>query len=65
VPVSAPIEKSSFYRALKAENDEIDRIKWLESEKSGHDIGILKARWLWVSKYKSLWYRKTWGSGKK
>lgn len=41
-PKSTPVflERSSTYLNLKAEKDEIDRHKWIESEKAGYDIGF-------------------------
>lgn len=39
----------------KAVRDEIDRYKWIESEKAGHDIGFERASQEWLSKFSSVW----------
>ena len=46
---------SKMYLFLKLENQEIDKLKWIESEKLGRDIGRHKAVFLWVTKYRSGW----------
>lgn len=46
---------SSYYRFLKKEQQEIDKLKWIESEKQGHDIGKEKAVLLWVKNYRAKW----------
>ena len=63
--VSIQIEESSLYRILKAEQEEINRLKWIESEKSGYDIGWHHAWFIWTRKYKSAWFRRIYESGKK
>lgn len=37
---------------------EIERHKWLESEKAGHDIGFEKASRDWVNRYSREWMRQ-------
>lgn len=39
----------------RAEEAEIARLKWLESEKRGHDIGIYYAEWLWLTRHRAAW----------
>ena len=34
---------------------EIQRHKWIESEKAGHDIGFEKALLDWIVKHRSSW----------
>ena len=34
---------------------EIDRFKWIESEKAGHDIGFEKASRQWLDRYAASW----------
>jgi hypothetical protein len=46
-----------LYRELKAEQDEILRHKWFESEKVGHDVGIDVAVIDWKLKHGSRWRR--------
>ena len=59
------ISRSSYYRILKAEQDEINRLKWIESEKAGRDIGWHHAWFLWTTKHKSTWFSEIYASGKK
>ncbi len=44
-----------IYQFLLAMRSEIDKHKWIESEKAGHDIGLELAMIDWVMKYKSGW----------
>ena len=37
---------------------EIDRHKWFESEKAGHDIGFEKAAASWIKLYSKEWLKK-------
>jgi hypothetical protein len=46
---------SSFYHALTSEYNEIQELKWLESEKANADIGIDLAITIWVREHKSGW----------
>ena len=46
---------SSYYQLLKQERQEIDKLKWIESEKRGYDIGKEKAVLIWVKKYRCKW----------
>jgi hypothetical protein len=46
---------SSYYRFLKQEQQEIEKLKWIESEKIGRDIGNNKAVFLWTKNYRSKW----------
>jgi len=51
--------KSSF--DLKSETqavvEEILRYKWLESEKSGQDIGMSRAAKEWISRHYDRWFK--------
>lgn len=49
-------EKSLYYRHVVDESKEIDKHKWIESEKAGEDIGKDKARWSWVCHHKNDWH---------
>ena len=49
------ITKSSIYREFLAERDEILRHKWIESEKSGIDIGFDRALVEWVVNHRAKW----------
>ena len=49
-------ERSLYYRHVVDECNEIDKHKWIESEKSGFDIGKDKARWSWITHHKNKWH---------
>ena len=49
------IKSSKLYKKFQEEKNEIDRLKWLESEKAGFDIGKEKAFYTWVIKHKKEW----------
>jgi hypothetical protein len=53
------VKQSLLYREFQAEQEEILRHKWYESEKKGHDIGFELAQVDWRIKYGSQW-RKEW-----
>jgi|TARA_R110000764_G_scaffold125440_2_gene212902 hypothetical protein len=46
---------SSLYKEFLAERDEILKLKWIESEKKGKDIGFEVALLTWVKKHRSEW----------
>ena len=39
------------------EQQEIDKLKWIESEKEGRDIGKNKAVFLWTKFYRKNWIK--------
>ena len=49
------VKNSVLYREFLAEREEILRHKWIESEKTGHDIGFEKALLEWIVKHRSTW----------
>jgi hypothetical protein len=49
------IHNSVTYTEFLAERDEILRHKWIESEKTGNDIGFERALIEWVTRYRSAW----------
>ena len=51
-------KRSSLYQEFLAERDEILKHKWIESEKSGKDIGFERALLDWIRKHRQDW-RKT------
>ena len=55
---SALVKNSVLYKEFIAEREEILRHKWIESEKTGHDIGFEKALLDWIVKYRSTWREK-------
>jgi hypothetical protein len=46
---------STVYQEFLAEREEILKHKWIESEKSGNDIGFEKALLSWVRKHRTDW----------
>jgi hypothetical protein len=62
------VKNSSLYQEFLAEREEILKHKWIESEKTGHDIGFERALTDWIVKHRSKWRRsrqpgKTAGAG--
>ena len=49
-------DKSLYYRHVVDETNEINKHKWIESEKVGEDIGKDKARWSWICHHKNNWH---------
>ena len=49
------VKNSVLYKEFLAEREEILRHKWIESEKSGQDIGFERALLDWIVKYRSTW----------
>ena len=47
--------KNTIYKQYIAERDEIEKHKWLESEKAGKDIGFNKALMDWISYHRTAW----------
>lgn len=54
-PDFALLARSALHREYLVEQDEILRLKWLESEKAGRDIGLEHARAIWIANHRSLW----------
>lgn len=50
-------EGTTLYREFVAERAEIDRHKWIESEKQGRDVGFDWALTDWVFHYRNGWLR--------
>lgn len=49
------LEETSFYKEFLAQREEINKHKWYESEKAGHDIGFARALIDWTIKFKTKW----------
>ena len=47
--------QSLVFREFKKEKQEINKLKWIESEKSGKDIGFEKALFLWARAHRQTW----------
>ena len=50
--------RSSFYKRQVDEITEIEKHKWFESEKVGHDIGGNRAMLDWMRKYRVNWNKE-------
>ncbi len=50
-----PIEKSNLFIEWQLEKEEINKLKWIESEKAGYDIGWDRAYWVWIMRYRNSW----------
>jgi hypothetical protein len=46
---------STLYQEFLAEREEILKHKWIESEKSGEDIGFERALLSWIRKHRTDW----------
>jgi hypothetical protein len=55
IDMSKEFYNSKIYKFYYQEQQEINKLKWIESEKLGRDIGKSKAIFLWLTKYKSGW----------
>jgi len=49
-----------FIGSWFSEREELSKLKWIESEKSGYDIGIYKAKAIWFDLHYKEWleYKK-------
>ena len=52
---SSILKRSSLFHELTKERDEIEKLKWIESEKTGKDIGFQKALLIWAHNHRHLW----------
>lgn len=53
------LKRTLLYREFQAEQEEILKHKWYESEKRGHDIGFELAQVDWRIKYGSQWRKES------
>jgi len=49
------VRESAIYKEYLAMKKEVEKHKWFESEKAGHDIGFVKALIDWTVKFKTKW----------
>ena len=49
------LRQSSVLKEFKKEKQEINKLKWLESEKSGKDIGYEQALFMWARRHRTPW----------
>lgn len=50
-----PAEQSRYLAFLRAEHEEIERLKWIESERVGRDVGRDYATWTWCMRHRAAW----------
>ncbi|HOK39516.1 MAG TPA: hypothetical protein PLD27_00555 [bacterium] len=53
------MDKELFKKYIEAQINEIEKYKWIESEKHGYDIGRNRAAYEWITKY-SKSFRDYW-----
>ena len=55
--IEAPpdLAESKLWQFFLLERDQILRLKWLESENVGHDIGLSHAIQIWLQRHRALW----------
>ncbi len=51
------VKQSAIYKEYLAMREEIDKHKWYESERQGHDVGFTWALFDWTFRYKSKWLK--------
>jgi hypothetical protein len=49
------LKQSSVFKEFQKEKLEINKLKWLESEKTGTDIGYEQALFMWARRHRSPW----------
>ena len=49
------LKHSSVFKEFQKEKVEINKLKWLESEKTGKDIGYERALFMWARAHRSSW----------
>lgn len=52
------IGKSLVYKEFLALKEEVNKHKWYESERTGHDIGWVRAWMSWTLKHQSQWIKE-------
>jgi hypothetical protein len=57
-PKDVWVTKTRLYREWEKTKQEIDRHKWFESEKAGHDIGLDRATVDWLIRFSPSKRRK-------
>ena len=55
---SFPTGDSFVYQMWLSEKQEIERLKWLESERAGKDIGYDHAFWIWNMTHRRIWVKE-------
>jgi hypothetical protein len=55
VEIPPDLAESKLWRFFLLEREQILRLKWIESEKAGYDIGFSRAIQIWLSLHRALW----------
>ena len=53
--IAFPLNPSSPYVQSQAELEQIQKLKWIASEKDGREVGFERALMEWVGKYRQQW----------
>jgi len=56
--ISKAWERSKFNEDMEAQRKEIEKHRWIESEKAGKDIGASKAAEDWIANYAPIWRKE-------
>ncbi len=48
-------DEVNYYEEFLAEREEIQRLKWIISEKEGRDVGFERTLTEWVAKHRDPW----------
>ena len=51
------IKRTRLYQDYQCQIDEVNRHKWIESEKAGHDVGWEWALIDWIIRHRATWIR--------
>ena len=52
------MENSALYRHFQAQEEEVRKHKWIESEKAGHDVGFEWALTDWLVRHRAHWLKR-------
>lgn len=55
------LQKDVFINYIHAQINEIEKYKWIESERAGYDIGRNRAAKEWIDKYSKV-FREQWSN---
>ena len=51
------VKDTNLFKFHELEKKEIEKIRWLESEKEGSDIGEFRTNWVWWAYYRNSWVK--------
>jgi hypothetical protein len=55
--ITVNVRDTSVYKEYLAMREEVNKHKWYESEKAGHDIGFPQAVIDWTLRFKASWLK--------